>query len=156
MRVPRAEPAETGRRFGRPWDDRVRRLIEREGAILLYLPAYSYDFNPIEMAFNEAKATLERLHGTDRDAPEYALRRAFPSTRERRRLHAPLRLARDALPPRGSTASLGVSDLGARSTTGRGPHQESNMHVVRQSGERGAGACRRRRPFWLPSPPLWR
>ena len=65
------------------WDDRVRRLIERKGAILLYLPAYSYDFNPIEMAFNEAKATLERLHGTDRayleDMPEEALRQALLS-----------------------------------------------------------------------------
>ena len=65
------------------WDDRVRRLIEREGAILLYLPAYSYDFNPIEMAFNEAKATLERLHGTDRAyleaMPEEALRQALLS-----------------------------------------------------------------------------
>ena len=59
------------------WDDRVRRLIEREGAILLYLPAYSYDFNPIEMAFNEAKATLEVepfMHNLRAVRPRYSAR----------------------------------------------------------------------------------
>jgi transposase len=36
----------------------VRELIEAAGARLLYLPAYSPDFNPIEMAFAKIKALL--------------------------------------------------------------------------------------------------
>ena len=36
----------------------VRQAIEAAGARLLYLPAYSPDFNPIEMAFSKFKALL--------------------------------------------------------------------------------------------------
>jgi transposase len=36
----------------------VRQAIEAAGATLLYLPAYSPDFNPIEMAFSKFKALL--------------------------------------------------------------------------------------------------
>jgi transposase len=36
----------------------VRQAIESVGAMLLYLPAYSPDFNPIEMAFSKFKALL--------------------------------------------------------------------------------------------------
>jgi transposase len=36
----------------------VRQAIEAAGAMLLYLPAYSPDFNPIEMAFSKLKALL--------------------------------------------------------------------------------------------------
>ena len=36
----------------------VREAIEAAGATLLYLPAYSPDFNPIEMAFAKFKALL--------------------------------------------------------------------------------------------------
>jgi transposase len=36
----------------------VRELIEAAGARLLYLPAYSPDFNPIEMAFAKIKSLL--------------------------------------------------------------------------------------------------
>lgn len=36
----------------------VRQAIEAAGATLLYLPAYSPDFNPIEMAFSKLKAFL--------------------------------------------------------------------------------------------------
>jgi transposase len=36
----------------------VRLAIEAAGASLLYLPPYSPDFNPIEMAFSKLKATL--------------------------------------------------------------------------------------------------
>jgi hypothetical protein len=39
----------------------VREAIEAAGATLLYLPAYSPDFNPIEMAF--AKFTVSCSHG---------------------------------------------------------------------------------------------
>ena len=36
----------------------VRQAIEAAGASLMYLPAYSPDFNPIEMAFSKFKALL--------------------------------------------------------------------------------------------------
>lgn len=38
----------------------VRRAIEATGARLLYLPPYSPDFNPIEMAFAKLKAILKK------------------------------------------------------------------------------------------------
>ena len=39
---------------------RVREMIERAGASLLYLPPYSPDFNPIENAFAKLKALLRK------------------------------------------------------------------------------------------------
>jgi transposase len=39
---------------------RVREMIEAAGADLLYLPPYSPDFNPIEMAFSKLKALLRK------------------------------------------------------------------------------------------------
>ncbi len=38
----------------------VRRSIKAAGADLLYLPPYSPDFNPIEMAFAKLKASLKK------------------------------------------------------------------------------------------------
>ena len=38
----------------------VREAIEAAGATLLYLPPYSPDFNPIEMAFSKLKALLRK------------------------------------------------------------------------------------------------
>lgn len=38
----------------------VREIIEAAGARLLYLPPYSPDFNPIEMAFSKLKAYLRK------------------------------------------------------------------------------------------------
>lgn len=38
----------------------VRQAIEAAGAVLLYLPPYSPDFNPIEMAFSKLKALLRK------------------------------------------------------------------------------------------------
>jgi transposase len=38
----------------------VRHAIETAGATLLYLPPYSPDFNPIEMAFSKLKAILRK------------------------------------------------------------------------------------------------
>ncbi len=40
--------------------DGVRAAIEDAGARLLYLPPYSPDFNPIEMAFSKLKALLRK------------------------------------------------------------------------------------------------
>jgi transposase len=39
----------------------VRQAIEATGALLLYLPPYSPDFNPIEMAFAKLKAILKKI-----------------------------------------------------------------------------------------------
>ena len=39
----------------------VREAIERRGAILVYLPAYSPDFNPIEQVFAKLKAVLRKI-----------------------------------------------------------------------------------------------
>ena len=39
---------------------RVREMVEAAGARLLYLPPYSPDFNPIEMAFSKLKALLRK------------------------------------------------------------------------------------------------
>ena len=41
--------------------DSVGRAIERRGAWLLFLPSYSPDFNPIELAFSKFKAHMNRL-----------------------------------------------------------------------------------------------
>lgn len=38
----------------------IRDAIEQAGAILLFLPPYSPDFNPIEMAFSKIKALLKK------------------------------------------------------------------------------------------------
>jgi len=38
----------------------IRQAIEEAGAMLLYLPPYSPDFNPIEMAFSKLKALLRK------------------------------------------------------------------------------------------------
>jgi len=38
----------------------VRKAIENVGATLVYLPPYSPDFNPIEMAFSKFKAILRK------------------------------------------------------------------------------------------------
>jgi transposase len=38
----------------------VRKIIEAAGARLLFLPPYSPDFNPIEMAFAKLKALLRK------------------------------------------------------------------------------------------------
>ena len=38
----------------------IREAIEAAGAIMLFLPPYSPDFNPIEMAFSKIKALLKK------------------------------------------------------------------------------------------------
>jgi transposase len=46
----------------------VRTLIEAAGARLVYLPPYSPDLNPIEMAFAKLKALLRKAAARTRDA----------------------------------------------------------------------------------------
>ena len=45
----------------------VRQAIEAAGATLLYLPPYSPDFNPIEMAFSKLKAMLRKTAARTKD-----------------------------------------------------------------------------------------
>jgi transposase len=39
----------------------IREAIEKTGAHLVFLPPYSPDFNPIEMAFSKIKALLKKI-----------------------------------------------------------------------------------------------
>ncbi len=59
----------------------VRKAIEAAGARLLYLPAYSPDFNPIEQAFAKLKALLRTAAA--RTVPNLwaAIREAFKAFR---------------------------------------------------------------------------
>ena len=45
----------------------VRTAIENAGAKLLYLPPYSPDFNPIEMAFSKLKSFLKKAAARTKD-----------------------------------------------------------------------------------------
>lgn len=45
----------------------VRQAIEAAGAELRFLPPYSPDFNPIEMAFSKLKAFLKKIAARTRD-----------------------------------------------------------------------------------------
>ncbi len=48
--------------------DSVRQCLEKAGMVLLYLPPYSPDFNPIEQAFAKIKALLRRAARRSFDA----------------------------------------------------------------------------------------
>lgn len=56
---------------------RVRQLIEERGCQLLFLPAYSPDFSPIEETFSKLKAHLRRMGTRTREALEEALAQAL-------------------------------------------------------------------------------
>lgn len=62
---------------------RVRRLIESRGAQLVYLPPYSPDFNPIELAFSKIKQALRSLGARTKaalwDAMQGVLDRVTPA-----------------------------------------------------------------------------
>ena len=47
---------------------RVRELIESRGCELIYLPAYSPDFNPIEEAFAKIKGMVRQAGARTKDA----------------------------------------------------------------------------------------
>jgi transposase len=47
---------------------RLRELIESRGCELIYLPAYSPDFNPIEEAFSKIKSIVRRAGARTKDA----------------------------------------------------------------------------------------
>lgn len=52
---------------------KVRELIEAKGGHLLFLPAYSPDFSPIEEAFSKLKAVLRSIGARTREALQDAL-----------------------------------------------------------------------------------
>jgi transposase len=53
--------------------ERAKELIEERGCQLLYLPAYSPDFNPIEEAFSKIKSALRKAQARNREALVEAL-----------------------------------------------------------------------------------
>ena len=57
----------------------VAEAIERSGATLRYLPAYSPDLNPIEMAFSKLKALVKKHHARSYDELFYAVAEAIES-----------------------------------------------------------------------------
>ena len=48
--------------------ERIRELIEGRGCELLYLPAYSPDFNPIEEAFSKMKNLIRKAEARSKEA----------------------------------------------------------------------------------------
>ena len=56
---------------------RVRELVEAAGAELVFLPAYSPDFSPIEEAFSKLKALLRTAGARSRNALVEAIGRAL-------------------------------------------------------------------------------
>jgi transposase len=55
----------------------IRRLIAGAGCRVLFLPSYSPDFNPIEMAFAQIKAYIRRVGARTREALEQAIAEAI-------------------------------------------------------------------------------
>lgn len=56
---------------------RVKQAIEARGCRLLFLPAYSPDFSPIEEAFSKLKALLRRAGARSREALQQAIATAL-------------------------------------------------------------------------------
>ncbi len=65
---------------------RVRELIEGKGCeLLVYLPPYSSDLNPIEEAFSKVKHLLRKIGARSKEALIGAMGQAFVGSREQRR-----------------------------------------------------------------------
>ncbi len=56
---------------------RVRQAIESRGCRLLFLPAYSPDFSPIEEAFSKLKTFLRKQEARSREALQNAIAQAL-------------------------------------------------------------------------------
>jgi transposase len=56
---------------------KVRELVEATGALLVYLPPYSPDLNPIEFLFSKLKAAMRALAARTREGVLEALRQAL-------------------------------------------------------------------------------
>ncbi|GCE22041.1 transposase [Dictyobacter kobayashii] len=57
---------------------RVKEAIEAKGCQLLFLPAYSPDFSPIEGAFSKLNTILRRVGARTREALQEAIIDALP------------------------------------------------------------------------------
>jgi transposase len=57
--------------------ERVRQALEARGCQLVFLPAYSPDFSPIEEAFSKLKAALRRIGARTHDALFEAIAQAL-------------------------------------------------------------------------------
>jgi transposase len=57
--------------------ERIKELIEGQGCQLLYLPAYSPDFNPIEEAFSKIKGLVRKAEARTREALVEAIGKAL-------------------------------------------------------------------------------
>jgi transposase len=57
--------------------DDIRALIEEQHCSLIFLPAYSPDFTPIEQAFSKLKAVLRRVEARTQEALEAAIATAL-------------------------------------------------------------------------------
>jgi len=57
----------------------VRESITAAGASVLYLPPYSYDFNPIELAWSKVKSLLRAAEARSRESLEAAVAAAMNS-----------------------------------------------------------------------------
>jgi len=70
----------------------IRRLIQAAHCAVIFLPSYSPDFNPIELAFAKIKASLRRTEARTREALETAMGQGHRSRHRRRcrRLLPPL------------------------------------------------------------------
>lgn len=58
---------------------RVKQAIEARGCRLLFLPAYSPDFSPIEEAFSKLKTILRRVGARTREVLQDAIIQALPT-----------------------------------------------------------------------------
>lgn len=56
---------------------KVERLVKNRGAWLLFLPPYSPDLNPIEMAYSKLKALLRKQAARNFDAISQALGKIY-------------------------------------------------------------------------------
>lgn len=56
---------------------RIRKVIEERGCQLLFLPAYSPDFSPIEEAFSKIKTVLRKIGARTRESLQEALEYAL-------------------------------------------------------------------------------
>ncbi len=79
---------------------RIRELIEQQDCELLYLPAYSPNYNPIEEAFAKIKNVLRKAATRSKEALVEAIGAALCAVRRRRR---PRLLRACRIPPYGST-----------------------------------------------------
>lgn len=59
--------------------NKLETLVEQRGASILFLPTYSPDFNPIELAFSKLKAHLKKLAADTFDDLSYGIKRILDS-----------------------------------------------------------------------------